>query len=71
MNEYLETLHRDMGDKDFATRQKANECLLAYDFGRAKSEKERDNARSEWSLRMWLVSGYTFKEAYKLSKKYK
>jgi len=71
MSEYINQYKEDMYSNDYHVREKANECLLAYDLGRAVTDTERSNARKEYSLRMWVVAGYTLKEAMHLERKYR
>ena len=70
MIHFLNSLKEDLAHSEFDKRNAANVALLAFDLGRAKNDRERENARKEWEFRMWAFEcGYGIKEATVMVKK--
>ncbi len=70
MNEFIKEISRGLTDESFEAREKANLALLAYDFGRAKSQSDRDRAGREYNFRMMaFCSQAGLKEAMRWSRK--
>lgn len=70
--EFIDELSRGLASEDFNTREASNTALLAYDIGRAKTEEERDNAREQWTFRMWAFTcQYGLKDALKMVRRMK
>lgn len=68
MEGYIKSISKGLASEEFHERDKANECLLAYDLGRARNDTERENAREQWTFRMFaFVTQNGIKEAMKLT----